>query len=173
MLTIDRLHYGTPEPGICSHTLTVLVDGEQETEPEWIWLAKYRETNNTSNPCLDVFSFFQANFILVPFPTHRQQVPSFNVFRSEIMAYSDPQLDLDWSNVKIWVQLELWCENFHSIMQANLSGFRPRSMWICHCGWSFVVFRNCCPEVPLYLSESEFCLWSLSRLNVNIRLDSL
>ena len=36
----------------------VLVDGEQETEPESICLAKYKETNNTSNPCLHVFSFF-------------------------------------------------------------------------------------------------------------------
>ena len=29
-----------------------------------------------SNPCLDVFSFFQANFILVPFSAHRQKVSS-------------------------------------------------------------------------------------------------
>ena len=39
-------------------TMTVLVDGEQETEPELNCLAKYKETNNTSNPCLDVFFFF-------------------------------------------------------------------------------------------------------------------
>ena len=37
---------------------TVFVDSEQETEPEWNCLEEYKETNNTSNPCLDVLSFF-------------------------------------------------------------------------------------------------------------------
>ena len=58
------------------YIMMVLVDGEQETEQEINLPGKYKETNNISNPCLGVFSFFQANFILVPFSTHRQQVPS-------------------------------------------------------------------------------------------------
>ena len=41
-----------------SLTLTALVYGEQETEPEWICLAKYKETNSTSNSYTDVFSIF-------------------------------------------------------------------------------------------------------------------
>ena len=36
----------------------VPVYGEQETEPEWICLEEYKEINNTSNPNLDVVSFF-------------------------------------------------------------------------------------------------------------------
>ena len=40
----------------------VLVDGEQETEPQWICLEKNKEINNTSNPCLDVFSVFPGKF---------------------------------------------------------------------------------------------------------------
>ena len=39
-------------------TMTVLVDGEQETEPELNLPGKIQKTNNTSNPCLGVFSFF-------------------------------------------------------------------------------------------------------------------
>ena len=35
-----------------------------------------KETSNTSNRYLDVFSFFQANLILVPFPTDRKQALS-------------------------------------------------------------------------------------------------
>ena len=38
----------------------VLVDGEQETEAELNLPGKYKETNNTSNPCLGVFSFFSG-----------------------------------------------------------------------------------------------------------------
>ena len=38
--------------------VTVLVDGEQETEQERICLEEYKESNNTSNLCLDVFSYF-------------------------------------------------------------------------------------------------------------------
>ena len=38
--------------------LMVLYDGEQETEPELNLPGKYKETNNTSNLCLGVFSFF-------------------------------------------------------------------------------------------------------------------
>ena len=45
-------------------TMTVLVDGEGETEPELNFFA------------LVFFLFCQANFILVPFPAHCQQVPS-------------------------------------------------------------------------------------------------
>ena len=37
---------------------------------------KNKETNNTSNLYLDVFSFFQASLILVPFPTDYKQVQS-------------------------------------------------------------------------------------------------
>ena len=43
---------------VSPNIMTVLVDGEQETEPELICLAKYKETNNTSNTWFDVFSFF-------------------------------------------------------------------------------------------------------------------
>ena len=39
----------------------MLANGEQETEPEWNLHGKNKDTNNTSNPYLDVFSFFQAN----------------------------------------------------------------------------------------------------------------
>ena len=42
--------------------LMVLVDGEQETEPVLNLPGKYKETNNTPNPCLDVFSFFPGSF---------------------------------------------------------------------------------------------------------------
>ena len=52
----------------------MLATGEQETEPEWNLPEKNKETNNISNPYLDVFSFFQANLILVPFPAHHKQV---------------------------------------------------------------------------------------------------
>ena len=36
-----------------------------------------KKNNETNNPYLDMFSFFQANLILVPFPTHRKQVLPF------------------------------------------------------------------------------------------------
>ena len=65
----------------CVHTdgllrKTVLVDGEQETEPELNLPGRTQRLTTHLILALMCFLFIQANFILVPFPTHRQQVPS-------------------------------------------------------------------------------------------------
>ena len=44
--------------GVTVYEWMMVLDGEQETEPELNLPGKYKETNTTSKPCLDVFSFF-------------------------------------------------------------------------------------------------------------------
>ena len=67
-------------------TMTVLIDTGNGTRIKFAWKNTKKLTTHLIL-VLVCFRFFQANFILVPFPTHRQQVPSISVRLNSICIW--------------------------------------------------------------------------------------
>ena len=78
------------------------------------------------------FRFFQANLILVPFPAHRQQVPSFyksctQTFMkcTQSTAANKPSLKWNMSVVRSWLDHIEYCSSLliHASFQSNSLSF--------------------------------------------------